>query len=400
MNSKNKQNNKTIQDSSTSKPRILNGNYMLGSCLLPSTTGDIYAAWGGAKESNSLHQHPSDDYPPPFFIKFLPKSYPRSDGSMQIFMQEIQHLRECCNWCSIVSFGHDNDDVYLVLKLPHGQFLGRELETTPIYGELSDILPLISHINLALKTLKKCGIRHGRIEPSSIFIDEDGNVGLLDSIYVSAKQRQLEQGVDYTSTVPNRDAIYASPDVCFGRETSEQDDVFSLACLSYHLLSGKHPFSGTNSVVALLNKMRPERINTLTDAQWQHLELGMHLVKESRLETVKDFINGFDNNNQPIKKNLNDKITTTKKKDTKHLSQKKPKPKAIKKKIDTKKPTSLQIDKSTSFETMREKYYFTWAWIPLSLLAGLVTGIIGMSLSINFLGVDFFSLLNILKNLS
>ena len=404
MKSKNTQNNKIIQDTSpNAKPRILNGNYILGDCLLPSTTGDIYAAWDIGTETDH-----SDAVPAEFFIKFLPKSYPRSDESMQIFMQEIQHLRDCCDWCKVISFGHHDDDVYLVLQLPSGQFLSHQLSTTNAYSELANILPLIAHINAALKTLKKCDIYHGRVEPESIFIDDKGGVVFLDSIYVSAKQRQLEQGVDYTSTVPNRDAIYSSPDVCFGRNISEQDNVFSLACLSYYLLSGNHPFGGTNSVSALLNKIRPERIDTLTDAQWQHLEQGMHLVKESRLETVSDFINGFDNNSLPIKNKQTDKKTTTKKHDVKNLIQKQAQPKVKKKKVKqslikkskTKKSRVKTSDKSSSFfKTIKKMSFSTWAWIPLSLSAGLVVGVIGMSLSLHLLNMDFFSLLNTLKNL-
>jgi serine/threonine protein kinase len=373
MNSENTKNNKVIQDTSANdEPKILNGNYILGACLLASTTGDIYAAWDTATGGNH-----TDDVTAQFFIKFLPESYPRSDSSMQIFMEEIQHLRDCCDWCKVMSFGHEGDDVYLVLQLPRGQFLSHQLSTKKIYGGLADVLPLLSHINTALKTLEKCDMHHGRVEPESIFIDEKGAVGFLDSIYVSAKQHQLEQGVDYTSTVPNREAIYASPDVCFGRNVSEQDDVFSLACLSYYLLSGNHPFSGKNSVSALLNKMRPERIDTLTNAQWQHLSLGMHLVKESRLETVSDLINGFDNNSLPTKKKVKQSSI---------------------KKLKTKNSILKTNNKPSSFETIKKISFSRWAWIPLSLLAGLVVGVTAMSLSISLLGVDFCSLLPALKN--
>ena len=410
MNSKNKQNNKIVQDvSEGSEMRVLNDNYILGPSLLESTTGDIYAAWDVATDVNtSIDGSSSYHFPSPFFIKFLPENYHRSHQSMQIFIQEIKRLTDCCDWCKVISFGHDGDDDYIVLKLPRGKFLGKKMSTKHIYGELSDILPLISRINTALNILKKCDIQHGRVEPASIFIADNGEVGLLDSIYVSAKQRQLEQDIDYTSTVPNHEATYASPDACFGREISEQDDVFSLACISYHLLSGHHPFGDTNSVSALLNKVRPKRIETLTDDQWQHLEQGMSLKKEDRLKTVEEFINGFDRDARPEKKNIQNTEITTAKQDAQNLIQKQAQ---SKRKINknrtapsltkTKKQVteSAQTQVQPSFDGIEESNFSTWAWIPLSLLIGIVLGIIAMSLSISLLGQDFFSVMDVLKGL-
>ncbi len=397
MSSKNKQNNKITKNLlEDHEQRVLDNTYILGPCLLHSTTGDIYAAWDVAEDA-SYH------LPSPFFIKFLPKSYPCSTASMQIFIEEIKRQTDCCDWCKIIAFGHENEDDYLVLQLPRGEFLGKKIETTTVYNELPDVLLLISSINKALETLKDCGLYHGRVEPASIFIDEKGKVGLLDTIYVSAKQRQLERGVDYTATIPNREAIYASPDICFGREVSPQDDVFSLACISYHLLSGQHPFDGANSVSALLNKIRPKRIETLTDSQWEHLEWGMNLVKENRIETVTEFINGFDTKAKPVKKKIKNKEVATARENAQNLIRKQAKSQTTKEKTvitstkKAEKAISQAIQAPTPVGKMGEIDYTKWGWIPLSLLIGVIVGVIAMSLSISLLGIDFFSLINMLR---
>ncbi len=403
MNNNKKKNKKITQDfSNTQERRVLNNNYILGPSLLKNSTGDIYAAWDIAKDANTSPEEASYHLPSPFFIKFLPKNYSRSDESMQIFIQEIQRQTECCDWCKVVSFGHDGGDDYMVLKLPRGEFLGKKTATSTVYGDLPKVLDLISTVQTALNTLKKCSIEHGRVEPASIFITENGEVGLLDSIYVSAKQHQLEQGVDYTSTVPNREAIYASPDVCFGRKLSEQDDVFSLACISYHLLSGQHPFGGANSVSALLNKIRPKPIDTLTDAQWQHLEQGMSLKQETRLQTINAFIDGFDRHAKPVKKKIKSTETTIAKQNAEDLIRKQAQTKATSNKVKpspkkTEEPVAEAIQIPASFLGMQELDFSTWTWISLSLLLGMVIGLIAMSVSISLFNIDFFLLMDIFK---
>ncbi len=408
MNSNKKKNKKITQDfSNTQEMRVLNNNYILGPSLLKNSTGDIYAAWDIAKDTNTSPDEASYHLPSPFFIKFLPENYSRSIDSMQIFKEEIQQQAKCCEWCKVVAFDHDGEDDYIVLKLPRGEFLGKSINTLNIYGDLPKVLDLISSIQTALNTLKKCGIQHGRLEPASIFITENKEVEIVDSIYVSAKQRQLKQGVDYTSTVPNREAIYASPDVCFGRKISEQDDVFSLACISYHLLSGQHPFADANSVSALLNKMHPKPIETLTEEQWQHLERGMSLNKETRLQTINAFINGFDRDAKPVGKKITPTEITIAKQHAENLIKKqantiatnktaisnevKPSPKK------TKKPLVEPIQISSTFIETQELDFSTWTWVSLSVLLGMVIGVIAMSVSISLFNIDFFALMDIFK---
>jgi serine/threonine protein kinase len=255
-------------------------------------------------------------------------------------------------------------------------------------GDLATVLPLLTSLNSALNNLQHCGIQHGRVAPDSIFIMSNGAVGLVDSLYVAAKQRLLAEDHEGATTIPNRDALYASPDVCFGREVSEQDNVFSLACLCYHFLSGQHPFAGNNSVSALLNKTRPTPITTLSDAQWQHLEYGLSFAQESRPKTVSAFINGFDtvskSSNNIKKKN---KETAAARKKARNIINQKKSPKTVKKAaIVNKKPTEQKFPAGVT--SSREMTLPTWSWIPLSLLAGISVGVIATILSIHLLDVN------------
>jgi len=384
------------------KVKISNKKYTLGSRLLSSTTGDVYAAWSADKAE------PDDMYQPPFFIQFLPENYPRSAESMQVFSQEVERAKVGCKTFNIVAFEQTGDHAYLVFELPNGEFLSNKILQKAVYGDLSDVLSLAEKIKKAFENVKNCGLVHGCVGLDSIYITKSGEVILVDSIYISAKQHQLEKDIEHTTTIPNREAIYASPDVCFGREVSEQDDVFSLACISYHLLSGRHPFAGENSVAILLNKTRPQQIDSLTDAQWQHLENGMSLVKESRLETVDDFIKGFDNAALiTVKSSISESVNKVKKNVlakkhiksplNKHEQQKKPVRSSginsYKEKHKVVINVPPQKNKMFSFEGLQASFH-EWSWIPLSLLAGILSGAIIAGLVIEIFGVNIFSLMS------
>ena len=142
----------------------------------------------------------------------------------------------------------------------------------------------------------------------------------------------------------------------------------------------------------------------MSEDQWQHLENGLSLSKESRLKTVKEFINGFDLTSKPssalkIKKKERE-ATTLARKNAQNLMNNQVKEKVTSKKKSQKiqqrarKPISHQ----SSFADLHEKDRTSWSWIPISLLSGVLVGTIAMLLSISFFGMDLVSLIEALKN--
>ena len=378
------------------EPRVLNNRYVLGRCCLKSVTGDIYGAWDKRVDKESLL---GDD--PPFFLKFLPDTYPRSKEAINVFSREVEKAIDSCDGFNVIAFEQDGEDAYVIYQLPPGDFLSNLMQVGRPFGNLTEVLSLIAKINTALSNLKYSTLVHGRVGVDSIYIPKKGVLGVLDSIYVSAKRRELENNSKET-TVPNKEAIYASPDACFGRKISEQDDVFSLACITYHLLSGEHPFNGVNSVSALLNKVRPKRIKSLTDDQWKHLESGMALSKDVRLESLDAFINGF--------KRLEDAITpafidrrSEQKKEPQVTEKKKPAPKQERRDAGASAPVSpvenTSINDKRLLESLRKIDIPNWSWMPLSFLTGLLAGVITTILAIRFFAVDAASIKNALLGL-
>ena len=53
-----------------------------------------------------------------------------------------------------------------------------------------------------------------------------------------------------------------------GQQPDARDDVYSLACLSYVLLSGKHPFGEKTALGAQEQRLRPSRPDGLIWKEW------------------------------------------------------------------------------------------------------------------------------------
>jgi serine/threonine protein kinase len=69
-----------------------------------------------------------------------------------------------------------------------------------------------------------------------------------------------------------------------------QDDLYSLACLSYLLLTGRMPFKAGSAIEARSLRERPKRPSQLTAIQWQTLRQALKFDRADRPMDVAQFI--------------------------------------------------------------------------------------------------------------
>ncbi len=84
--------------------------------------------------------------------------------------------------------------------------------------------------------------------------------------------------------------VYASPEMLESREPNPRDDVFALACVSYELLTGEHPFQHMRSNSARDLGLKVERWGELTHAQWQAFQTALEFDREKRAPAVNTFL--------------------------------------------------------------------------------------------------------------
>jgi hypothetical protein len=110
---------------------------------------------------------------------------------------------------------------------------------------------------------------------------------VLDFGGVSAEWQEPSQGPwisDPSSGDSFRPATpaYASCEQLEGRRADPRDDLYALACMTYQLLSGRHPFDRANALEARAQRMRARRPPGLRAEAWRALRRALSFQRELR----------------------------------------------------------------------------------------------------------------------
>jgi serine/threonine protein kinase len=127
---------------------------------------------------------------------------------------------------------------------------------------------------------------HGDIKPQNVMVTNSGEVRILD--FGTAGE---------TATLT---PAYASCELLEGREADPRDDLFALACLSYELLAGEHPFRHRRSTEARTLKIAPSRPPGLSGRQWRALMRGLAWDRADRPASLRDWLAELDLGREPL----------------------------------------------------------------------------------------------------
>jgi serine/threonine protein kinase len=209
--------------------------------------------------------------------------------------REFQHLQLLShpNIVRVFEFDRDGSLAFFTMELLSGVPLSRVLQArNHIPLERAQALAVIRDAGAGIAHAHSRGVVHGDINPQNIFLTSSGDLRVLD-FGASHKWTGTRAGIDeltLTCTTPG----YASCQVMEGARPDVRDDVFALACVSYLLLCGRHPFSEKTAIEARSARMRPRRPPNLTGQQWRALRAGLRWEREKRPADVEQWLARLD----------------------------------------------------------------------------------------------------------
>ena len=227
------------------------------------------------------------------------KQHPEAFISLQRESSRQQKLAHP-NIATVYDFdriGTSGSQVYLTMELLEGVALNdfiRE-KTRPIGGlSFEKAFPMIRGLGEALSYAHEQNIVHSDFKPGNSFFCKDGNMKVLDFGIARAAKNPITGDSEKTLFDPGKlgalTPAYASLEMLEGEEPDPRDDIYALGCVSYELLTGKHPFGKMPATVARENKLSPPSIKGLKAKQNRALKHSVAFHRKDRSPSVSSFV--------------------------------------------------------------------------------------------------------------
>ncbi len=168
-----------------------------------------------------------------------------SEEAARRALRELAVLGELTN--AHVQRLHDSglgDDERWFLVLEHLE--GAQLDRWHDFDRPLDVPTVISFLHqacLGIAELHAKGVVHRDLKPSSLWVEPNGNVKLLDFSSARSWDEQSETGDSVTTTHGMAGSPqYAAPETALSSELTPATDVYAIGQIAYELLTGRAPF--------------------------------------------------------------------------------------------------------------------------------------------------------------
>ena len=198
-------------------------------------------------------------------LKFLPAQLSRDQNSLERFLLEartasaLNHPNICTIYAVESTPGENGQNQsFIAMELLEGQNLAQKLDSGPLPADR--LLDMAIQLADALDAAHAKGIIHRDIKPANIFLNQRGQVKVLDFGLAKIARPEVDMETigspespapaNLTSPGATVGTIsYMSPEQARGEELDTRTDLFSLGIVLYQMATGKMPFAGATSAV-------------------------------------------------------------------------------------------------------------------------------------------------------
>ena len=270
----------------------LNSRFVLEECIGFGGMGTVYKAL-------DLRKQEASDRNPYIAIKVLNvqfRGHPKSLIALQREARKAQALAHP-NIVTVYDFDRDGAMVYLTMEYLTGKPLSRILRAPDFKGmSYPDAFHIVHGIARALAYAHERGFVHCDLKPGNIFLTDKGEVKVIDfgiARVFKKPEEDAEATVFDAGSLGGMTPAYASPEMLEQRDPDPRDDIYALACITYELLTGRHPFDRLTAIQARSAAMKPLRPNHLGKKQWRALCSALAFERDKRTPSVTRFLQEF-----------------------------------------------------------------------------------------------------------
>jgi predicted Ser/Thr protein kinase len=266
----------------------LNGRFVLEECLGIGGMGTVYKAL-------DLRKLEASDRRPYVAIKVLNLQFRGNPKSLIALQREARKAQTLAhrNIVTVYDFDRDGSVVYLTMEYLSGQPLSRLLRNPNFKGmPFAEVAPIFKGMANALAYAHERGFVHCDFKPANVFLTDTAEVKVIDFGIARVFQRpeeETEATIFDPGSLGALTPAYASPEMLEHREPDPRDDVYALGCITYELLTGKHPFDRVPATQARSAGMKAARPDDLGNKQWRAIKAALSFDREARTPTVAQF---------------------------------------------------------------------------------------------------------------
>ena len=264
---------------------VLRERYVIQSCLGSGGMGTVYKAVDIFRRAQpGVNSHVA--------IKVLHESTHKRPDVLDRLRREFYCAQSLSHRSVIKVFDLDRDGAvdFFTMEYLDGELLSSVLRKfQPRQLPRASAWALIRDIGEGLVHAHDRGVVHADLKPQNIMVTATGEVRILD---FGASSGSLGGSLGFSQ---NKSSLavtpaYASCELLAGQTAAPADDLFALACLSYELLAGQHPFRYKRADEARDAKLLPAKPAGLSARQWATLQRGLSFDREERSIAVRDWL--------------------------------------------------------------------------------------------------------------
>jgi serine/threonine protein kinase len=250
-----------------------------------------------ARDERKVEARDRDPY---VAVKVLNDEFRRHPDSLISLQRESRRSQQLAhdNIVRVYDFDKDRTIVFMTMEYVDGSDLKQLIREKAYNGmPLDQARPLIEGMARALTRAHSAGVVHSDFKPANVMVTREGVPKVFDFGIARAGKHMGdavgEQTVFDAGTLGALTPAYASLEMIRGEDPVPGDDVYALGCVTFELLTGKHPYDKASAEVAMKEGRKPPPVKGLTKHQYKVLCASVAFTSAHRLKSANELVEGL-----------------------------------------------------------------------------------------------------------